>query len=324
VLLSRRALILGWVLTSVLLFTAGHWQLAQLHQDVRKHDNTLVKLRAVWHFADDHRPVFNTSSDQSTGVTEPVNQLSLATAQQQRHKPDSRTVGFSTYHRQGAVVIGKASGSAAGAASSSSSAQDIAKATLQHTGASSMQQAVQPHPQPVTEGAVVTDSSTSSSASRKGGLFLPHLSDGQGNTVPPQQLSKKPSSEGSQKPRSSSGSNSSSSSSSSSAASSTAGQSPSAAAPVSSSSSSVSNASSLLAPVLTASDRAHKDPVYRQKLEEAASKPINIAVMTGLFWQLPVSHTQGCQVDGIPLDCHIQNGGTKVSLLSAEQQSDVI
>jgi hypothetical protein len=66
----------------------------------------------------------------------------------------------------------------------------------------------------------------------------------------------------------------------------------------------------------------HNDPVYRKKLEEAASKPINIAVMTGLFWNLPVSHTHGCQVDGIPLDCHIQNGGTEVSRLAAEQQRE--
>jgi hypothetical protein len=66
--------------------------------------------------------------------------------------------------------------------------------------------------------------------------------------------------------------------------------------------------------VLTATARAKSDPVYRKKLEEAASKPINIAVMSSLFWALPVSHTQGCKVDGIPLDCHIQSGGTEVGV----------
>jgi len=68
----------------------------------------------------------------------------------------------------------------------------------------------------------------------------------------------------------------------------------------------------LLVTSLAASERTRTDPAYRRKLEQAAAKPINIAVMTSLFWALPVSQTNGCQVDGIPLDCHIQNGGTEV------------
>lgn len=68
----------------------------------------------------------------------------------------------------------------------------------------------------------------------------------------------------------------------------------------------------LLVTSLTASERTRTDPAYRRKLEQAATKPINIAVMTSLFWALPVSQTNGCQVDGIPLDCHIQSGGTEV------------
>jgi hypothetical protein len=35
--------------------------------------------------------------------------------------------------------------------------------------------------------------------------------------------------------------------------------------------------------------------------------------MTGLFWQLPTDHLKGCEVDGVPLTCHIQNGGNEVS-----------
>jgi hypothetical protein len=34
--------------------------------------------------------------------------------------------------------------------------------------------------------------------------------------------------------------------------------------------------------------------------------------MTGLFWQLPTDHLKGCEVDGVPLTCHIQNGGNEV------------
>jgi hypothetical protein len=77
---------------------------------------------------------------------------------------------------------------------------------------------------------------------------------------------------------------------------------------------------SILAPVLLAHERAKTDPVYREKLRQAAAKPINIAVMTSLFWGLPVEGTKGCSVDGIPLDCHIQNGGTTVCCVWATQQ----
>ena len=76
--------------------------------------------------------------------------------------------------------------------------------------------------------------------------------------------------------------------------------------------SSSSRQHSILGPVLAAAVRSRDDPDYYQKLKAAASKPITIAVMTGLFWQLPTTHTQGCKVDGIPLDCHMQNGGTEV------------
>jgi hypothetical protein len=78
----------------------------------------------------------------------------------------------------------------------------------------------------------------------------------------------------------------------------------------------LSNQHSLIAPVLEASARMHNDPEYRRKVEQAASTPINIAVMTGLFWQLPTTHTDGCNVDGIPLECHIQMGGSEVSSVS--------
>jgi len=50
----------------------------------------------------------------------------------------------------------------------------------------------------------------------------------------------------------------------------------------------------------------------RSKLEAAASTPINIAFMTSLFWELPQGRVRGCQVDGIPLDCRIHMGGSKV------------
>ena len=76
--------------------------------------------------------------------------------------------------------------------------------------------------------------------------------------------------------------------------------------------SSSSRQHSILGPVLAAAVRSRNDPFYYQKLKAAASKPITIAVMTGLFWQLPTTHTEGCKVDGIPLDCRIQNGGTEV------------
>jgi hypothetical protein len=74
-----------------------------------------------------------------------------------------------------------------------------------------------------------------------------------------------------------------------------------------------SRSRSVIAPVLEASARVRNEPEYRRKLEQAASMPINIAVMTGLFWQLPSTHTEGCHVDGIPLDCYIQMGGSEVS-----------
>lgn len=72
------------------------------------------------------------------------------------------------------------------------------------------------------------------------------------------------------------------------------------------------NKSSLISRVIKACGRAQRDPAHRTKLLQAASTPIHIAVMTGLFWQLPTDSTKGCEVDGIPLDCHIQKGGTEV------------
>jgi hypothetical protein len=68
----------------------------------------------------------------------------------------------------------------------------------------------------------------------------------------------------------------------------------------------------VLLPVQTAAARAQKDSAYMQKLQEAAKKPINIAVMTLLMFDFPTDTTKGCQVDGIPLDCRLQNGGTEV------------
>lgn len=44
---------------------------------------------------------------------------------------------------------------------------------------------------------------------------------------------------------------------------------------------------------------------YQQQLRTAASKPINIVVMTGLFWALNPRQTRNCSVDGVPLDCRI-------------------
>jgi hypothetical protein len=69
----------------------------------------------------------------------------------------------------------------------------------------------------------------------------------------------------------------------------------------------------VLLPVLTAATRAQEDLTYIQKLQEAARQPINIAVMTTLMFDFPKDTTKGCQVDGIPLDCRIHNGGTEVS-----------
>jgi hypothetical protein len=71
----------------------------------------------------------------------------------------------------------------------------------------------------------------------------------------------------------------------------------------------------VLVPALAAAARAATDPAYLARLKQAAAAPINIAVMTSLFWQLPVHGTDGCSVDGVPLNCHIQNGGTEVSVL---------
>jgi hypothetical protein len=71
----------------------------------------------------------------------------------------------------------------------------------------------------------------------------------------------------------------------------------------------------VLVPALAAAARRATDPAYLARLKHAAAAPVNIAVMTSLFWQLPVHGTDGCSVDGVPLDCHIQNGGTEVSVL---------
>lgn len=54
------------------------------------------------------------------------------------------------------------------------------------------------------------------------------------------------------------------------------------------------------------------DAAYIARLKVAAASRINIAVMTSLFWPLPMHATDGCQVDGVTLDCHVQMGGDEV------------
>eukprot|EP00879_Flechtneria_rotunda_P008736 GHRR01009150.1.p1 GENE.GHRR01009150.1~~GHRR01009150.1.p1 ORF type:complete len:719 (+),score=143.14 GHRR01009150.1:255-2411(+) len=44
---------------------------------------------------------------------------------------------------------------------------------------------------------------------------------------------------------------------------------------------------------------------YLARLRQAAGKPINIIVMTSLFWALNPAQTRNCTLEGIPLDCHI-------------------
>jgi hypothetical protein len=78
-----------------------------------------------------------------------------------------------------------------------------------------------------------------------------------------------------------------------------------------SSSVSTDYAEEVLTPFRAAAARATSDPSYLQKLRGAASKPINVAVMTGLYWSLPTEKPV-CEVAGIKLDCHVQNGGTEV------------
>jgi hypothetical protein len=58
--------------------------------------------------------------------------------------------------------------------------------------------------------------------------------------------------------------------------------------------------------------RSRNDPAYLRKLQEAARKPINLAIMTNLAWPFPINTTNGCKLDGVPLDCRIHKGGTEV------------
>lgn len=41
------------------------------------------------------------------------------------------------------------------------------------------------------------------------------------------------------------------------------------------------------------------------KLRAAAATPINVVVMTSLFWSLSSKQTDNCSVDGVPLDCRV-------------------
>jgi hypothetical protein len=40
------------------------------------------------------------------------------------------------------------------------------------------------------------------------------------------------------------------------------------------------------------------------RLRAAVATPVCVVVMTGLFWQL-AKHTHSCNVDGVPLECHV-------------------
>eukprot|EP00878_Enallax_costatus_P031535 GHUV01034488.1.p1 GENE.GHUV01034488.1~~GHUV01034488.1.p1 ORF type:complete len:620 (+),score=105.70 GHUV01034488.1:566-2425(+) len=73
-----------------------------------------------------------------------------------------------------------------------------------------------------------------------------------------------------------------------------------------SNSSSTGSPTTTTAHVTAAAAGQPPDPAgYQQRLKGAASKPINIVVMTGLFWSLNPKQTENCTVDGVPLDCHI-------------------
>lgn len=309
-LLGRRSLVVGWLFVSLLLFIAGQWQLHQLHREMRRQDNTLLRLQSVWHITEKHGPLGN-----SRGGSAPL-QHTAVSSKQQGQTVDSSSIELKSHH----TAASDASGSSRESnPSGAGGLQDQNKAAKQRAGPSSGQHTVKAHPQPKLDDDSNESSSSSSSASRKGGTFLQHLSDGagQGKAATQQQQPQLPTSK-----RSSSAATTAAAAAATSAAA-AAASSNEATKSSSGSTSSTSSSStfvpktdvskSLLAPVLTATARAQEDPAYRKRLEEAASKPINIAVMTGLFWNLPTSHTQGCKVDGIPLDCHIQNGGTEVS-----------
>jgi hypothetical protein len=63
---------------------------------------------------------------------------------------------------------------------------------------------------------------------------------------------------------------------------------------------------------LEAEQRRAQDSDYQAKLQQAAATPINIVVMSGVFWNIP-SSVKGCSLDGVPLDCRWSTNKTRVS-----------
>lgn len=78
----------------------------------------------------------------------------------------------------------------------------------------------------------------------------------------------------------------------------------------------------LLGPLKVAATRRANDTAYLPKLQIAASRPINIALMSGLWWA--EGTTDGCMADGVPLDCRVQHGGTNVSIACAQRLTHVL
>lgn len=66
---------------------------------------------------------------------------------------------------------------------------------------------------------------------------------------------------------------------------------------------------------LEAERQRANDPVYMDKLREAAATPINVVVMTSLFWTLSPKQTDGCSLHGVPLDCRVSQRADEVSAL---------
>jgi hypothetical protein len=64
---------------------------------------------------------------------------------------------------------------------------------------------------------------------------------------------------------------------------------------------------------LAADKRQAQDPDYQAKLKAAVATPINVVLMTAVFWQVTAESTRGCTVDGVPLDCRITNDTSRVS-----------
>uniref|UniRef100_A0A383W9Z5 Fucosyltransferase n=1 Tax=Tetradesmus obliquus TaxID=3088 RepID=A0A383W9Z5_TETOB len=60
------------------------------------------------------------------------------------------------------------------------------------------------------------------------------------------------------------------------------------------------------------------DPEYIAKLRKAVEKPINVLIMTGVFWTITSKSTENCSVDGVPLKCNIWQDQSEEHLNAAD------